>query len=121
MAHSDDHERAAIDLPRVLVTSWLHVVSGFICTRSLGNSWLAHLTKARVLITEGMNAIVQGISSRNILNDSAILPMEIASLLSLRLLQDQVGKADDIIETYSQYLSLLVSETRAYSQGRPRR
>lgn len=110
MSYADEKDRASIELPRQFVTSWLHVVSGLIKSYDVGGTgWLAHMSKAKVLILGGMNRIIQGISSRNILDDSAVLPLEVLSLFSLNLLHDQVGKADDIMDTYAEYLTRLVS------------
>jgi hypothetical protein len=109
MSYADGKRRASIDLPRQFVTSWLHLVSGLVSTYDMENTWLAHFSKAKVLALDGMNQIIQGISTRNILDDSAVLPLEVLSLFALNLLHDQVGKADDIMDTYAQYLTLLVS------------
>lgn len=109
MSYADEKERANIDLPRQFVTAWLHIVSGLISTYDRGNAWLAHMSKAKVLVLDGMNRIMQGISNQNILDNSAVLPLEIFSLFSLNLLHDQVGKAEDIMDTYAQYLTLLAS------------
>jgi hypothetical protein len=111
MSFADEKDRASINLPRQFVTSWLHIVSGLIGTYDRGNMWLAHMSKAKVLVLDGMNRVIQSISSRNLLDESAVLPMEVLSLFSLNLLHDQVGKAEDIMDTYSQYLTLLVSAT----------
>lgn len=108
MSYANEKERATIDLPRQFITAWLHIVSGLISALDRGNAWLAHVSKAKVLMMDGMNRIVQGISSRNLLDDSAVLPLEVLSLFSLNLLHDQVGKAEDIMDTYAQYLTLLV-------------
>ncbi|KAM4059652.1 corA-like Mg2+ transporter protein [Hirsutella rhossiliensis] len=109
VAYADDKNRAAIDLPRPFVKAWLHVVSSMIKVgASTGQgSWSAHMAKAKAFIEDGVRSVLQGISSRSLVEDLAVLPMEVMSLIAMDLLQDQVGKADDIAETYSQYLSSL--------------
>ncbi|KID77360.1 uncharacterized protein G6M90_00g098180 [Metarhizium brunneum] len=118
MSYADEKERATIDLPRQFITAWLHIVSGLISAFDRGNAWLAHVSKAKVLMMDGMNRIVQGISSRNLLDDSAVLPLEVLSLFSLNLLHDQVGKAEDIMDTYAQYLTLLDAEITSQPSDR---
>ncbi|KHN95339.1 Mg2+ transporter protein, CorA-like/Zinc transport protein ZntB [Metarhizium album ARSEF 1941] len=118
MSYADEKKRANINLPRQFVTAWLHIVSGLICASDGRNAWLAHMTKAKVLVMDGMNRIIQGISSRSILGDSALLPLEVLSLFSLNLLQDQVGKAEDIMDTYAQYLTLLDAEITSQPSDR---
>ncbi|KFG86985.1 putative Mg2+ transporter [Metarhizium anisopliae] len=118
MSYADEKERATIDLPRQFITAWLHIVSGLISALDRGNAWLAHVSKAKVLMMDGMNRIVQGISSRNLLDDSAVLPLEVLSLFSLNLLHDQVGKAEDIMDTYAQYLTLLDAEITSQPSDR---
>ncbi|KJK78621.1 hypothetical protein H634G_05996 [Metarhizium anisopliae BRIP 53293] len=118
MSYANEKERATIDLPRQFITAWLHIVSGLISALDRGNAWLAHVSKAKVLMMDGMNRIVQGISSRNLLDDSAVLPLEVLSLFSLNLLHDQVGKAEDIMDTYAQYLTLLDAEITSQPSDR---
>ena len=69
------------------------------------------MTKAKMLILDGMRKVIQSISSTNLLDRAAVLPMDVMSLITMELLQDQVGKADDIADTYSQFLSSLVSNS----------
>lgn len=108
MSNANDQDLASIDPPRQFVIAWLHVVSGLISTFEHGDTWLAHMLRAKTLVLDGMSRIMRGISSRSLLDDSVVLPLEIVSLFSLNLLHDQVGKSDDIMETYAQYLALLV-------------
>ncbi|KAK2590919.1 hypothetical protein QQS21_011400 [Conoideocrella luteorostrata] len=118
MSHADEKERDGIELPRQFVTAWLHIVSGLISAYEESDAWLAHMFKAKRLILDGMNHTIQAISSNNLLENSAVMPLEIVSLFSLNLLHDQVGKSDDIIDIYAQYLALLDDEITSQPSDR---
>lgn len=109
MSHAAADERAHLELPRQFVTAWLHIMSALMyCLKH--ESWRnrPHVGEAHILISEGMDTIIKSNAGRSLLESAAILPMEVLSLISAKLLMDQVGKADDISETYSQYLNSLV-------------
>ncbi|RCI15543.1 hypothetical protein L249_3396 [Ophiocordyceps polyrhachis-furcata BCC 54312] len=107
MAHADDQTRAKMALPRQFVTAWLHVVAGVVSASGAQAGWRAQLDKAKALVEQGMRAIVQADTSRSLVDDSAVLPMEVVSLIAAELLQDRVGREDDVIDTYSQFLGSL--------------
>ncbi|PNY27290.1 Uncharacterized protein TCAP_02785 [Tolypocladium capitatum] len=107
LSYAEEKERANVDLPREFVTAWLHVVSGMVATSGAVGIWRVHLSKAESLIGDGMQRIIQGMSSWSLLDSAAVLPMEVMFLVAMELLRDQVGKADDIADTYSQFLNSL--------------
>lgn len=107
-AYANEEERATIEMPSEFVTAWLHVLSGMMLASEDSGSWFINMNKAKSLISGGVQKIVQASSNKNLLDDAAVLPMDITSLIMMELLRDQVGKADDIAETYSQFLSFLV-------------
>ncbi|KAH8121649.1 hypothetical protein LI328DRAFT_158084 [Trichoderma asperelloides] len=106
MSFAGKEDRATIELPRELVTAWLHIVFGLIYS-SHTTDWFSHMTRARSLMKDGMQKMIQGISSQNLLDKAVMLPTEIMSLITLNLLQDDVGKYDNICDTYSLYLNSL--------------
>jgi hypothetical protein len=107
MSFAGKEDRAAMALPHELVTAWLHIVFGLIYgTYAL--DWYTHMTKAKSLLREGMQKMIEGISAQNLLDKAVMQPTEIMSLIALNLLQDDVGKYDDICDTYSLYLNSLV-------------
>lgn len=111
VSYAKGHERANMELPRQFVTAWLHLLSAFVYFNGFIGSnadWYSHLDKVSRLIHEGMQKIIQNISSRNLLDNVEVLPVEVGALVAMELLKDKVGKSDDISETYSDFLSLLV-------------
>ncbi|KAH0491436.1 hypothetical protein TgHK011_002869 [Trichoderma gracile] len=106
MSFSGKEDRAAMTLPQELVTAWLHIVFGLIYS-TYASDWYSHIMKARQLMRDGMQKMIQSISNANLLDKAVMLPTEIMSLITLNLLHDDVGKYDDICDTYSLYLNLL--------------
>ncbi|KAM0262336.1 hypothetical protein ACHAQJ_001805 [Trichoderma viride] len=106
MSFASKEDRAAIELPRELVTAWLHIVFGLIYS-SHTPDWFSHMTRAKSLMRDGMQKMMQGISNQNLLDKAVMLPTEVMSLVTLNLLQDDVGKYDNICDTYSLYLNSL--------------
>ncbi|KAL7957117.1 hypothetical protein V8C34DRAFT_286828 [Trichoderma compactum] len=106
MSFAGKEDRAAMELPHEVVTAWLHIVFGLIYgTYAL--DWYSHMTKAKSLLKEGMQKMVESISGQNLLDKAVMQPTEVMSLIALNLLHDDVGKYDDICDTYSLYLNSL--------------
>ncbi len=109
MSFMSDEARNKIEPPRQFVTAWLHTLSGLVLCAVGLREWEIHFTRVRRLLADGMEMAIQSISTHKLLSSCTVLPLEVASLTTLKLLQDQVGSADDLSETYSQYLNSLVS------------
>ncbi|CAM1507046.1 Fc.00g066870.m01.CDS01 [Cosmosporella sp. VM-42] len=107
MSHADVEERANVELPKEFVNAWLYLVMAMIYSASNEGPWRNRIIRATTLVSQGMRKIIKGLSDVNLLEKATVLPLEVLSLLTLGLLQDQVGKSDDICETYSQYLNSL--------------
>ncbi|KAF4448955.1 hypothetical protein FALBO_16728 [Fusarium albosuccineum] len=107
MAHSTEEERAGVELPSEFSTAWLYVVMGMIYGSINDFAWGNRISRAKDLVEKGSKKLLQSLSEKSLLDKAAVLPLEVFSLVTLGLLQDQVGKSDDICETYSQYLNSL--------------
>lgn len=108
MSHASPEDRAKIEFPREFSGAWLHILSGLVTCRANIPRWDDNFDRAKKLLAIGMNKIIQGISSDNLLDHASVQPLEVVSLVALQLLQDQVGKSGDISETYSLFLNSLV-------------
>lgn len=96
-------------MPREFSQAWLHLISLFVTFIDRDFTEDDHLEKIEALINDGMAIIIRGFPKQNLTDNVAVPPMEILSLISMQLFKDRVGKADDILQTYSQYLGSLVS------------
>lgn len=67
------------------------------------------MNSAKSLLNTGMKQLVQDLPAGDLVEKMAVMPMDIVALSCVEMLKDQVGKSDDILETYSQYLNFLVS------------
>lgn len=61
------------------------------------------------LLKEGMKLVIQDLSKKPLIDRSVVLPLELVSLISLRLLQDVTPGVLDISKTYSAALEVVVS------------
>lgn len=116
MSFAGKEDRAAMELPRELVTAWLHIVFGLTYAYEVG--WYNHMTKARSLLKEGMQKMVESISAQNLLDRAVMQPTEVMSLIALNLLHDDVGQYDDICDTYSLYLNSLDTDITTKAPSR---
>ena len=89
---------------RELITAWLHVLSALVGPAS----WFGHVEQAEALIAEGLETMVRSTSDIELQDKVAIMPAELWTLMAIRLLGNQNSGSDDVVETYSQYLSSLV-------------
>lgn len=108
MSEADETQRARLDIPNQFVTVWLHIMTAMTFGMNGEHGFQQHLWRARSLAVEAMNNAIQGTSSIDLVEKQSVLPMEVLAVLSLGLLSDRVGNGDDISETYSEYLNLLV-------------
>lgn len=108
MAHSTEEDRIGVDLPPEFSTAWLYVVMGMIYGSKDDFTWNSRINRAKDLVEKGSKKLLQGLSNKSLLDRASVLPLEVLSLVTMGLLQDQVGKSDDICDTYSQYLNSLV-------------
>lgn len=108
MAYSTEEERVGVDLPPEFSTAWLYIVMGMIYGSKDDFTWNSRISRAKDLVEKGSKKLLQGLSNKSLLDRASVLPLEVLSLVTMGLLQDQVGKSDDICDTYSQYLNSLV-------------
>ncbi|GKU19279.1 unnamed protein product [Fusarium langsethiae] len=118
LAHSSKEERAEVELPVEFSKAWLYIVMGMVYSSKDDLKWDSRIKRAEVLIEKGSKKLVQGLCPKSLLEKVAVLPLEVLSLIIMGLLQDQVGKSDDICDTYSQYLNYLDNAITSKSSDR---
>ncbi|CAJ0546131.1 Ff.00g096040.m01.CDS01 [Fusarium sp. VM40] len=107
VTHSSKEERAEVELPSEFSKAWLYLTMAIIYSAKDDPKWNSRMKRAEDLIEKGSKKFLQGLSEKSLLEKAAVLPLEVLSLVTMGLLQDQVGKSDDICDTYSQYLNSL--------------
>ncbi|KAF4437381.1 hypothetical protein FACUT_5763 [Fusarium acutatum] len=105
--YSSGQERAKVDMPPEFSKAWLYITMAIVYGSNDDPKWDDRMRRAEELIGTGSKKLVQGFSDNNLLEKAIVLPLEVLSLITMGLLQDQVGKSDDICDTYSQYLGSL--------------
>ncbi|KAK1970693.1 hypothetical protein LY78DRAFT_569497 [Colletotrichum sublineola] len=110
LSHAEPTDRLEIDVPLDLIRAWLHLVMGLIYASHETNMWEDHLDVADSLVKSGMKHIMERLSNSNLLERSSVLPLEVVSLISYRLLENNSGKYAGITDTYSEYLRALENE-----------
>lgn len=108
MSHASKEERAALEMPQEFVTAWLYAVMGLVTAVDNGQHWYKCMGRMKQLVEKGMGKLMHWLPDKSLLERTSVMPLEVMSLMTLNLLQDQVRKSDDICETYSQYLNYLV-------------
>lgn len=109
LGYSLKFNQLKMTVPIELKSGWLHLVMSFIhLSRDL---FLGETTirDAQFLIGEGLNKMVKSSSTKTLSERSVVLPLEIVSLISLKLLQDVTRGRPDISEIYSSHIESIVS------------
>jgi hypothetical protein len=107
-SHAGKEERAKIAVPKELVEGWIHLLMALIYLPRDDDKSERLLDDARALIPSGMAAVIRGLSDKTLLDNSIVLPLELVSLMSLRLLQDSTLGMQDASQCYSTCLEELV-------------
>ena len=111
ISHAQPLERACLTVPIQLIRAWIYLLLALAkATKKVTSN--NHFDNARELIKEGMAEVMQNLPSEDLLAREVVLPMELVSLLSLKLLQDTTGTYPNLDTIYSEYLNALVSLSR---------
>lgn len=108
--HAQHADRVQIHVPDQLIDGWLHLLLGLSYMSSDPERASSFLDfHAKPLISQGLNAIVKDMAKKPLFEKSIILPQELVSLMSMKLLTDVTPGLPNISQTYSAYLSAIVS------------
>ncbi|PQE19750.1 mg2+ transporter protein [Rutstroemia sp. NJR-2017a WRK4] len=101
-AKASDHTR--IKTPNEFLQAWLHLLMGLIyLSKENQHRSYEFIFSAETLTTRGLKTIIQSLSKKNLVESSVVLPLELVSLMSLKLLHGITPGHSDIIKTYSSY------------------
>jgi hypothetical protein len=109
ISHAQPLERANITIPIQLIRAWIYLILALAKSTKKTITRNGHFDNAQDLIKEGMAEVMQALPSEDLLAREVVLPMEVVSLLSLKLLQDTTGTFPNLDTVYSEYLNALVS------------
>lgn len=108
VSHAEQSERARTTIPLQLLRAWAHLVMALVRANTKICQYNMHMEHATKLIKQGMAEVVHSFSGDDLLSKEVVLPMEIVSLLSMKLLQDVTGVFPNLDTIYSEYLNALV-------------
>ena len=110
MSQVQPDSRARVDIPDGLIKAWIHTLMGLIYATQDSQVWEEHLEEAARLVSHGLDEMTNSLTGHGgLLKQTVILPLEIVSRVSIKLLQDVTYGAPSISGTYSEYLEALVS------------
>ncbi|KAK3987253.1 hypothetical protein QBC44DRAFT_246283 [Cladorrhinum sp. PSN332] len=119
--HADVKERAKIKTPSLLLDAWVHIVLGLVNRRDEDRMYQLSSTAAgrSGLMYQGMTEMLRALSDQELYDRSMVLPLELVSLISMKLLNDITpGLPGGIRETYSSYLDSIESDITTKSPDR---
>ncbi|CCC06689.1 hypothetical protein SMACR_00715 [Sordaria macrospora] len=109
--HAQHADRVQIHVPDQLIDGWLHLLLGLSYMSSDPERASSFLDfHAKPLISQGLNAIVKDMAKKPLFEKSIILPQELVSLMSMKLLTDVTPGLPNISQTYSAYLSAIEAD-----------
>lgn len=110
IGYSTDSSQLDIHVPDDLKNAWLHLTMGLIFVPLDEVMSETLLVQAQLLIEESIENIVKSLTTKSLIDNAVILPIELFTLMSLKLLQDSTAGLPDISQTYSAYLESVVSK-----------
>ncbi|KAH8773746.1 putative Mg2+ transporter [Diaporthe sp. PMI_573] len=110
IGYSADSSQLDIIVPDELKNAWLHLTMGFIFVPHDEVMSETLLVQAQLLIEESIENIVKSLSTNSLTENAVILPIELFTLMGLKLLQDSTAGLPDISQTYSAYLESVAAD-----------
>lgn len=107
-ASAPAEDLAKIQMPPQFWKAWLHVVSLLVTYIEPDFVEDEHWSKADEILTAGMMEIIRNFAQQPLADSTTVVPLDVTTLICMRLFQDRVGDSADILTTYSQYLAFLV-------------
>ncbi|KAM0509524.1 hypothetical protein ACHAP6_005195 [Verticillium nonalfalfae] len=121
MTQATESDRAKIQVSEDLTRAWPLIVMSLIHScADMGSvsSWAEQLSFAISLIQSGMAETIDSLSSFRLAGKVTVLPMDLISLMSIRLLSDVTGKHPSASETYLEYLQGLEAQITSMPSDR---
>ncbi|KAK3385827.1 hypothetical protein B0H63DRAFT_394118 [Podospora didyma] len=106
-AHVQKADQSKITVPKELIEGWIHFLMGFIYMPTDPIKTDRLIDDAKTLINAGMAVMIYALSDKSLLDCSVLMPLELLSLTSLRLLRDATVGMPDITSCYSSSLGII--------------
>ncbi|KAI1174860.1 hypothetical protein F4777DRAFT_368813 [Nemania sp. FL0916] len=110
MSHAPDSNKTGVEIPAQLLQAYIYFVLALVQASVDSILHASHMRTASSLLQEGMRTMLKSFSPASLLTYSSILPTEIISLISLRLLNDVTGPYLSISDVYSKWIKDLENE-----------
>ncbi|KAI0437042.1 hypothetical protein F4803DRAFT_556393 [Xylaria telfairii] len=110
MSHAPDPNNASIEIPAPLLQAYIYFVLALVQASIDTNRHQSHMRTFSSLLQAGMRTMLKSFSPASLLTYSSLLPTDILSLISLRLLGDITGPYLDINSVYSECIKTLENE-----------
>ncbi|KAJ0117452.1 hypothetical protein J7T55_003866 [Diaporthe amygdali] len=108
--YSDSSSQMNMTIPDDFKNAWLHLTMSLIFVPYDEVMSETLLLIAQLLIEGGIEEIVKSMFTKSLTENAVILPMELLSLMSLKMLQDSTAGLPDISQTYSAYLESVAAD-----------
>lgn len=109
MSHAPDPNKTGVEIPVKILQAYIYLFLAIAQGSSNTNLYWSHMRTFSRLMQVGMRTMLKSFSPSSILTYSSILPTDIVSLMSLKLLGDLTGTCPNISNVYSQWIKTLVS------------
>ncbi|KAK6856541.1 hypothetical protein PG995_006728 [Apiospora arundinis] len=110
--HIPAEERRSVRIDDALVQAWMHLLMGLIMGSQDTRGWSEHLETCSSRFQSGTKDIISYLSTVDLLEHAVLQPLELVSLLSLKLIQDSTDGKTDLTESYFQEVEDLDGEIR---------
>ncbi|KAK6840013.1 hypothetical protein PG987_005879 [Apiospora arundinis] len=110
--HIPAEERRSVRIDDALVQAWMHLLMGLIMGSQDTRGWSEHLDTCSSRFQSGTKEIISHLSTVDLLEHAVLQPLELVSLLSLKLIQDSTDGKTDLTESYFQEVEDLDGEIR---------
>lgn len=98
-----------MQIPDELTKSWLHLLMALVFAAEDSQGFNEQMTVCSGLVEIGMAKLVLSMDPKPLSGFAIFGPSELVSFVTFQLMQDATGTSQDILETYLDYMKILVS------------
>ncbi|KAK8115783.1 hypothetical protein PG984_012285 [Apiospora sp. TS-2023a] len=102
--HIPPKERQSVFIPDALVHAWLHLLMALIMSSKGVGDWDDYLDVSEKLIQKGTAEIISSLPTVDLVEHTTMQPLELAALITWKLLQDSTDEVTSLTYSYSEYM-----------------